>query len=138
MSLIKVNIAVYGPLAKQIGGKHVVQLDLEIESGSCTADLLSLLGISAEDRSYVMINSVLSEVPGLSTGRGETLQDDDHVGVFSKGHMWPYQYRDGIPMTESLKKVLLEHGVMHHSYLEVLPDSDNQNVSSQQKGSSEG
>jgi hypothetical protein len=40
--------------------------------------------------------------------------------------MWPYQYRDGIKISEGLRKVLLENGSMHHSY--ALVSSDGQEI----------
>jgi hypothetical protein len=116
MNSINVNVTLYGPLARIKGKRHVVNFDIELEPGTHKGDLLALLGISLEERSYLFINSVLCDVPGLDSGCGEVLQDGDHIGIFSINHMWPYQYRDGIPMSENLKKALQNRGVMHHSY----------------------
>ncbi len=117
MNSIQVNVTLYGPLAKIKGKRHVANFDQELEPGTHKGDLLKQLGIPMEERSYVFINAVLCDVPGLDSGIGEVLQDGDHIGIFSIHHMWPYQYRDGIPMSENLKKALQSRGVMHHSYI---------------------
>ena len=52
----------------------------------------------------------------MSTGANELLNDGDHVGIFSVDRLVPYQYRDGLPMSDGLKKALKGHGAMHHSY----------------------
>jgi hypothetical protein len=106
----------YGPLARYGGGRHVAQLDLDIPAGSTKSFLLEKLHIPDEQRGYVFVNSVLHEVPGLTTHDQEPLQEGDHIGIFSIDHMWPYQYRDGIPMSAGLKKSLSVHGAMHHTY----------------------
>jgi hypothetical protein len=116
MKRMNVNVSIYGPLAGLLGGKHIAQADMELDEGASIADLLECLKIDAGRRGYLFVNSVLCEVPGISTGRGETLRDGDHVGIFSREHMWPYQYRDGIKMSASLKELLKEHGPMRHAY----------------------
>ena len=116
MTSINVNVALYGSLAQAVGRKHIANLDLDIAPGSSKADLIEDLGIVEEDIGYMFINSVLCGMPGLSVELDHSLQDGDHLGIFSTTHMWPYQYRDGINMTENLKKALREQGAMHHSY----------------------
>jgi hypothetical protein len=107
---------IYGPIARYVGGRHISRLDLDLEPGSTLGDVYDHLGIPAEERGYIFLNSVLADVPGLSVSRNEPLQNGDHVGIFSTTHMWPYQYRDGFPMTDSLTAALAERGSMHHSY----------------------
>lgn len=114
--MIKVNVGLYGSLARFGGGKHVAQVDIELEPGSGKLELLEHLGIPEEERGYLFINAVLCEVPGISSGANELLNNGDHVGIFSVDRLYPYQYRDGLPMSDGLKKVLQEHGAMHHSY----------------------
>ncbi len=116
MSFIKVNITLYGSLARIGGGKYVAQMDIELESGAQVKDLLKYLDISHEEKSYLFINAVLCDVPGLSASLGEPLDSGDHVGIFSMGYMWPYQYRDGIRMSATLTEALREHGAMHNTY----------------------
>jgi len=87
-----------------------------MEPGACKADLLAQLGVPAEERGYLFINAVLCDVPGLTTDGLDPLQDGDHVGIFSVNYMWPYQYRDGVKMSEELRKALQKHGAMHNIY----------------------
>jgi hypothetical protein len=91
-------------------------MSVDLEPASGKRELLNLLGIPNEERGYLFINAVLCEVPGMETGANELLHDGDHVGVFSIDRLWPYQYRDGIRMSEGLQTALREHGAMHHSY----------------------
>ena len=94
----------------------MAEANLELEPGSRVSDLLSALGVPEAERGYLFVNAVLCELPGLSTGAGEILHDGDHVGIFSIDYMWPYQYRDGVVMSESLKQILKGHDAMHHTY----------------------
>ncbi len=72
----------------------------------------------------MFINAVLCDVPGLTTGGDQVLNTGDHVGIFSVDRIWPYQYRDGIVMSEALKKALEIHGPMHHSYSHLADDAN--------------
>ena len=113
---ITVNVNLYGSLARFAGGKYVAQVSVELPAGAGKAELVARLAIPEDERGYLFINALLCDVPGLVTGADETLQDGDHVGIFSVDRLWPYQYRDGIRMSEGLKKAMQEHGSMHHSY----------------------
>ncbi len=57
-------------------------------------------------------------MPGLSASLDEVLSDNARVGIFSLQHMYPYQYRDGLPMSENLTKTLKERGggALHNTY----------------------
>ena len=114
--MIKVNVSLYGSLARFGSGRYVAQMDVELADGSGKADLMQQLGIPEEERGYLFINAMLCEVPGLSTGANELLKEGDHIGVFSVDRLYPYQYRDGLPMSDGLKETLKAHGAMHHSY----------------------
>lgn len=116
MQTIEVNLTLYGPLASYANGKHIAAMKLSLESGSCLQDLLDHFGIRSEEKSYVFINAVLCDVPGLSASLGEVLRDGDRVGIFSRKHMWPYQYRDGIRMSEALTETLRKQGAMRNVY----------------------
>lgn len=113
---ITVDVAIYGSLAKLAGGKHIAILDVEMEPGSRFDDLLAQLNIPPEEKSFIFINAVLCDLPGLFASANEQLKDNDHIGIFSHGYMWPYQYRDGMPMSESLQEAMREVGAMHHTY----------------------
>lgn len=114
--MIRVNVSLYGSLARFGGGHHVAQINVELDPNSGKAELLALLGIPDNERGYLFINAILCEVPGISTAANELLNDGDHIGIFSVDRLYPYQYRDGLPMSEGLTKTLKEHGAMHHSY----------------------
>ena len=116
MSKIIVNVFLYGSLARLAGGRHVGQMAVELESSATKADVLAHLGIQPQERGYLFINAVLCDVPGLQTEGQEPLQDGDHIGIFSIDRVWPYQYRDGVKMSEGLKAALEVHGAMHHIY----------------------
>ncbi len=109
-------MSLYGSLARFGGGRYVSQMDIELTPGSGKTELLAVLGIPEHERGYLFINAILCEVPGISTNANEILTDGDHVGIFSVDRLYPYQYRDGLPMSEGLKKALRVHGAMHHSY----------------------
>ncbi len=109
-------MSLYGSLARFGGGRYVSQMDIELEQGSGKAELLAVLGIPEHERGYLFINAILCEVPGISTNANEILTEGDHVGIFSVDRLYPYQYRDGLPMSEGLKEALRVHGAMHHSY----------------------
>jgi len=116
MPNITINVSLYGTVARFGNGVHVAQINVEIEPGTYLSGLLAKLGISEQERGYVFINSVLCNVPGLTTESDGPFKDGDHVGIFSVDRLWPYQYRDGVRMSEELKKALAQHGAMHHSY----------------------
>lgn len=114
-----VNVAVYGKLSKHFGGKHIAIFDVTIPPGYHLGDLLRHIEIPIEETGFVFLDAVLCDVPGLTIAHTENLSDGSHVGIFSQGYMWPYQYRDGVPMSESLKQAMAEHGAMHHTYSEI-------------------
>lgn len=116
METITIDVAVYGPLARAVGGKHIATKEVTLNAGVTLGYLRGQLGIKEEDTGYIFINSILCDVPGLNASQNLPLNDGDHIGFFSKVHMWPYQYRDGAPMTQELKEALKERGAMHHSY----------------------
>lgn len=113
---INVDLSLYGRLAQLAGGRHIAQLEFKLAPGARLGEVIDRLKIPPEEKGYVFVNAVLCDVPGLDTSRDLALKDGDHIGVFSRSHMWPYQYRDGIPMSEALKAALRERGAMHHSY----------------------
>jgi hypothetical protein len=111
-----IDVALYGHIAKYGGGTHVAQLKVELPPEAGVGDLLEKLGVAAREKGYIFINAVLADMPGLDVARLEALHDGDHVGIFSISRMWPYQYRDGFPMTERLAEEVRQRGAQHHSY----------------------
>ena len=103
--MIVVNLSLYGPIAKYAGGKYIASLDLELKDSATIQDILETLNLPFDEKGYLFINSTLCDMPGLNASLNESLKNEDHVGIFSTTHMWPYQYRDGIRMSESLKQI---------------------------------
>lgn len=115
---IIIDVAIYGSLSKLAGGKHIAKTEVEMQPGARVKDLLAQFNIPPNYKSFVFINAVLCDVPGMNASTNEPLKDGDHIGIFSNGYMWPYQYRDGMPMSESLKEEMRKYGAMHHTYTE--------------------
>ena len=113
---IKVNVALYGPIARAAGAKHIAQLDIALAQPATVGQLTEKLGINNKERGYLFVNAILCDAPGLNASHSYQLQEGDHIGIFSTVHMWPYQYRDGARMSDALREALKETGAMHHSY----------------------
>ena len=116
MEDITAELALYGPLAKRAGGVHVAVRQVQVKPDSTIGNLAAQFGILAEEKGFVFVNAVLCDVPGLNASWEHPLADGDHVGIFSLGYMWPYQYRDGARMSEALKQALRQQGPMRHTY----------------------
>jgi len=114
--MLKINLTLYGDIARFGGGKHIATLDLNLLPGTSIGDLLQELSLPPSERGYLFINAVLSDAPGLYASKDEPLRDNDHVGIFSIRHMWPYQYRDGIHMSDSLTKAMADSGAVRNTY----------------------
>lgn len=118
MSSISVNLTLYGPLAQFAGGKYIAQKVVELKENATIRNLMDSFEIPYDQKSYLFINNILSDMPGLNASLDEVLTDNARVGIFSLQHMYPYQYRDGLPMSDSLTKTLRERegGAMHNAY----------------------
>ncbi len=118
MPSIKITLTLYGSLAKFAGGKYIAQKEVELNTNATIRDVLDKFKIPYDQKSYLFINNILSDMPGLNASLDEVLTDNARVGIFSLQHMYPYQYRDGLPMSESLTKLLRERegGAMHNAY----------------------
>src|SRR5512136_965761 len=110
MDEIIAELALYGPLAARAGGTHVAVREVRLKAGATVGDLARQFGIRPEEKGYVFVNAILCDVPGLNASWGYALSESDHVGIFSLGYMWPYQYRDGAHMSEALKEGLRGQG----------------------------
>lgn len=91
-------------------------MDVVVPSDSSLGDLLKKLEIPMAETSFIFLDAVLCDVPGLTINHTEALRDRSHVGIFSTGYMWPYQYRQDVPMSPPLKAAIGEHGALHHTY----------------------
>lgn len=116
--MITANVSLYGPIAKYGGGKYVANVNVSLEEKSVIKDLLHQLQIPVEEKGYLFIDHTLCDAPGLNASLDEPIKDCAHVGIFSTTHMWPYQYRDGVRMSESYKKAIQSRGTFHNTYYE--------------------
>jgi len=118
MTRINITLTLYGPIASFAGGKYIAQKDVSLEENATIRDLMDNYNIPCDQKSYLFINNILSDMPGLNASLDEVLTDNARVGIFSLQHMYPYQYRDGLPMSEALSKILRERegGTMHNTY----------------------
>jgi molybdopterin converting factor small subunit len=116
MKNITVDVALYGSVARCVGKKHLAQMTVQLKEGTTLGELVERWGIEKDETGYIFVNAVLCDVQGMNASHDLLLQDGDHVGIFSRVHMWPYQYRDGARMTESLRQALRAKGAIHHSY----------------------
>jgi len=114
--MIIVDVTLYGDIACHAGGRHIASTDIHLPPQATVDDLLKSLGVSQQDRGYLFINAVLHDAPGLFASKESKLHDGDHIGIFSTTHMWPYQYRDGIRMSDQLKQAIQEQGTIRNVY----------------------
>ncbi len=111
-----INVTLYGDIAHYGSGKHIAIMDLDLPDGAVIDTLLQEISLPSSERGYLFVNAVLYDAPGLYASKDEVLQNGDHVGIFSIRHMWPYQYRDGIRISNSLKAAMEESGPMRNTY----------------------
>ncbi len=109
-----VDVAIYGKLSKLLGGKFIATKKISLPEASKIKDLYDSIGIQAEETTYVFVNAVLSDMPGMTVALEDDLHDGDHIGIFSKGYVWPYQYRDGSVFSERLQAALAKRDALHH------------------------
>ncbi len=118
MQPYQINVTIYGDLAQQFDGRHLAILDVEMPPEATLGDVLTRLNIPMEKTSFIFLDAVLCDVPGLEIIHDEPLRDGSHIGLFSTGYMWPYQYRDGIRMSAPLEEALRKYGAMHNVYVQ--------------------
>lgn len=121
MERIKVEVWLYGPLARYAGkqsqGSHA-QLFFELPDGSTMQDLLDRLELPPEEKGITFINGKLAALPGLDSDRKVVLQDGDRIGISHKKSMWPFQYRFGASQTAEIQDTFRqrEDRGIHHAY----------------------
>jgi hypothetical protein len=121
MERIKVEVWLYGPLARYAGeqsqGSHA-QLFFDLPAGSTMQDLLDRLELPPEEKGITFINGKLAALPGLDSDRKVVLQDGDRVGISHNKSMWPFQYRFGASQTAEIQDTFRQRkdrGI-HHAY----------------------
>ena len=118
---MRVHISVYGKLSRQLGAKHIATREVDLKEDAKVRDVYEMFQISPEEISYVFINAVLADMPGYHAALEEELHEGDHVGIFSLGYVWPYQYRDEAMMTERLLAALDGRVPLHHDTRHAVP-----------------
>ncbi len=111
---LTVDVWLYGAL-KRHGGEaeqgSFANLQVHLPEGGTMADLLSSLGVPAEERGITFINGQLSAMPGLQPDLGHLLHNGDRIGIFDPKSMWPFQYRHGAAMTEEMGRATAAEGI---------------------------
>lgn len=117
---IDIEVWLYGPLARYGGdksqGSHAI-LKLHLPAGTSMADLLGQLGLPLDEKGITFINAQLTDMPGLAADLEWVFRDGDRVGIFHRQSMWPFQYRHGASLSESLAERLKQQkgGGLSHS-----------------------
>ncbi len=111
---MQIDLAIYGKLAHLMGGKFIANEKVSLPEGAKMKDLYAKIGIDPAKTTYVFVNAVLSDMPGLHVCLEDDLHEGDHVGIFSEGYVWPYQYRDGSVFSPRLQAALEAQNALHH------------------------
>jgi hypothetical protein len=128
MTTICVDTWLYGPLARFAGDPNQMVFanpQVELPEGSTMRDLLTQLGLPTEERGITFINGELSAMPGLQPDLSRELQSKDRVALFHLKAMYPFQYRQGLPMAEEFSEAMQssKDGGLHHTYTEDKPEA---------------
>jgi len=121
VSDITVDTWLYGELARY-GGQadkgSYANLQVCLPEGSTVSDLLAHLNMPTEARGITFINGQLSAMPGLQPDLGHVLSDHDRAAFFDPRSMWPFQYRQGIPMIGEMSNAMQasKDSGLHHTY----------------------
>lgn len=121
MNVIKIDVWLYGPLAKygqEANQGSFAHLSVTLSPGAKMAQLLEHLRIPDEERGITFINGQLSAMPGLKPDLNHILQDGDRVGIFHLKSMWPFQYRHGVKTTTDMEAAMAKdkNSFLHHTY----------------------
>lgn len=129
---MRVEVWLYGPISRygrEIDEESVqdrrvepsyAELHLRLPEGSTVTHLLDLLKLPPEEKGITFINGNLAAMPGVDTDRNVELHDGDRVGISHRRSMWPFQYRFGASLDETLKdsfRQRKDRGI-HHAYTE--------------------
>jgi hypothetical protein len=117
---ITLDLYLYGALSHYVKSDTpgCANLKMPLPENSTIGDLLLKLKIPTLERGITFINGNLSALPGIQQDLGHVLHDQDRVAFFDLKSMWPFQYRQGVQMTDELSEKLSvdpEKGI-HHSY----------------------
>ncbi|MHB8829617.1 MAG: MoaD/ThiS family protein [Syntrophales bacterium] len=118
---VTIDVWLYGVLARygaQANKGSFANLQLRPPAGSTITDLMARLKMPTEERGITFINGKLSAMPGLQPDMSHVLGDGDRVAFFDLRSMWPFQYRNGVPMVGEMADAIQashDHG-LHHTY----------------------
>jgi len=110
----KIGVALYGGIARFAGGKFIAEAEVELPANATLGDLFAELGLPQDEIGIVFVDAVLHNLPGIMVCADDPLSDGAHVGIFAVDRVWPYQYRDGARMSESLRKAVADGGYLRH------------------------
>jgi len=115
---MKIEVWLYGPLARYQGGEAYAQVNLEVPPRFTMQDLLEKLGIPPQERGITFVNGQLTAMPGIYPDLELELSEGDRVGIFHRKSMWPFQYRFGASVHQRLQEAMKvrKDGAIHHSY----------------------
>jgi len=136
MEMIRVEVWLYGPLARYAGEQSqgsYAELHLQLPVGSTMKVLQDRLGLPVEEKGITFINGRLAALPGLVVDQQVALHDGDRVGISHGQSMWPFQYRFGANLTPEVQETFRERedrGI-HHAYTD--PDESSSNLSDRQE-----
>lgn len=102
MKDIEIDLWLYGVLARFAGsstGGGFATIRMKLPPEATLGDLLETLGMATEERGFTFINGSLSAKPGVQADLARVLHDGDRVAFFHLKSMWPFQYRQGVPVT---------------------------------------
>jgi len=111
---MKIEVALYGSIARKAGGRHLKVLSMELPQGARIRDILDKFNLKPEEIGLVFINAVLHDLPGPHLSLEDEVHDGDHVGIFAEDYVWPYHYRGGAPMSPKLKEYVSTHEYLRH------------------------
>lgn len=113
-----IDVWLYGNLAKYGGDSSCIfaNVKLTVTDEITIRELLDILNMPTEERGFTFINGKLSAMPGLQPDFDSRLKDGDRVAFFHLRSMWPFQYRQGIAMTDEMSTSITERadkGITH-------------------------
>lgn len=118
---MKLDVLLYGELRKYGGPAQQIgyaQIVVEAPEGFRMRDLFDRLNMATTERGITFVNGNLSALPGFQPDLDHPFQDGDRVALFDLRSMWPFQYRNGAAMTESLRNAVAENPeqLFHHQH----------------------
>lgn len=98
--------------------RSYAELHLALPAGSRLADLVDYLKLPSDEKGITFINGNLAAMPGVDTDREIELHHGDRVGISHRRSMWPFQYRFGASLDDTLRDKFRqrEDRGIHHAY----------------------